>query len=487
MIQVFSQTHERLCLLGGYTSLKITEKLKNGDKSLSFQYPRTGKQAQHLQCENYIRTQDDEFVLKEIGGGKTFRKYTAQLNLEELEGKSFASFETVEKTIAQCLTTAFDGTGWSVGRCEVTKKRTIRKDSVCTAIDIIEQCISTYKCEIEYHTLTKKIDIYVQRGSDKGAYFMEKLNLKKTPSFTASTTSFYTQIRPIGKDGLRISVDGKDYIEDHTYSPKNIMLTWKDERYTIPESLIEDARLKLAELAVPTVTYEADILDLAANSEVYKEILQYGIGDVITLVSITEGIKTKMRITVINRYPESEKENTCQMSTAKKTFADVQQETKDEAVAEATGTASANTTEAVDKESGITSDEIALEVQAMKEEIMAISDETYLQIDDAEKVAEAASKATTDTLKKYVDDQVEGLVTAKKEEDDIAAAKKDVLQTVGNTYATKQQLSDQGRAATQRMDTMEQTRNDMTDADGSIWRMGVDHGRLFIEKIEAEG
>ena len=369
MIQVFSQAHERLCLLQGYKSLAVKKKLASGDKELSFQYPRSGAAAGYLQNECYIATQEDEFVLKDIGGGKEWRKYTAVLNLEELQGKSFEAFEAVEKTVEECMTQALLGTGWRIGICNVEKRRTIRKENVCDVLAVIEQCIRTYKVEVEYRSLEKVIDIYERIGGDKGTYFMESVNLRKPPSFSASTNGLYTQIRPIGKDGLHINVNGKDYIENHSFSPKNIMLTWKDERYTIAESLAEDAALKLEEICRPSVTYEVDVIDLAKTSEEHRDILQYGIGDTVTLIAKTDGIKEKMRITVITEYPEAPENNTCQLSTAKKTFADIQLELKEAAVSEATEISAARTSKSIKDESGNTHVEIEHEIDTAKTEI----------------------------------------------------------------------------------------------------------------------
>lgn len=495
MLQVFSQTHERLCLLQGYKALAVKTKLADGDKELSFQYPRNGASAGLLENECYIATKEDEFVLKEIGGGKQWRKYTAVLNLEELKGKSFESFETVEKTVKECMTQALLGTGWKIGICNVTKRRTIRKENVCDVLGIISQCISTYKVEVEYHSREKVIDIYERIGSDKGTYFMEAVNLRKPPTFSASTNGLYTQIRPIGKDGLHINVNGKDYIENHSFSPKNIMLTWKDERYTVPESLAEDAALKLDEMCRPSVTYEVDVIDLANASEEYRDILQYGIGDTVSLIAKTDGIKEKMRITVITKYPEAPESNTCQLSTAKKTFADIQQETKDEAVAEATATAAANTSQRIDSESDITSEEIRLEVAGMKTEIMKDVDDGYLSKDSAGKVADEAAKAAAQETKGYIDKQLESYETAIQIGRDIEAAKKDVMQEVSQNYATTQKLNDAVAAAKEEISSRmadalaeaDESKNDFVDADGTVWRMGIEDGLLYLEEMEAEG
>lgn len=492
-MQVFSQERVRLCLLKDYTQLAVKKKLADGDKELSFKYPKNGEGVKHMKNECYIVTQEDEFILKEISTSKQYMKYKAVLNLEELQGKQFVSFETVEQTVAGCLAVALLGTGWKVRKCGITKKRTIRKDSVCTALDIIGQCISTYKVEVEYHTKEKVIDIYEQIGGDKGVYFMEAVNLRQPPSYTMTTNEFFTQLKPVGKDGLTINIGGKDYVENYSYSKKKLMKVWKDERYTLVDSLAEDAALKLAEICRPTVTYEADVIDLAKASEEYKDILAYSLGDVVTLVSKTRGIKEKMRIVQIVEYPQSPQDNTCQLSTAKKTFADIQQELKDEAVEEAIGASSANTSEAMGKESDITSEEIRLSLEGMKTEILKDVSDGYLAKGTAKEVADEAATAAAQATKSYIDKQLESYATEKKLEEEITAAKKDVLMTADQTYATKEKLTADTKAVQQAMSELqlsveeqEEAKNDITASDGSVWRLGIDaeKGCLYFERME---
>lgn len=496
-MQVFSQERVRLCLLKDYTQLAVKKKLADGDKELSFKYPKNGEGVKHLKNECYIVTQEDEFILKEISTSKQYMKYKAVLNLEELQGKQFVTFETVEQTVAGCLAVALLGTGWKVGKCGITKKRTIRKDSVCTVLDIIGQCISTYKVEVEYHTKEKVIDIYEQIGGDKGVYFMEAVNLRQPPSYTMTTNEFFTQLKPVGKDGLTINIGGKDYVENYSYSKKKLMKVWKDERYTLADSLAEDAALKLAEICRPTVTYEADVIDLAKASEEYKDILAYSLGDVVTLVSKTRGIKEKMRIVQIVEYPQTPQDNTCQLSTAKKTFADIQQELKDEAVEEAIGASSANTSEAMEKESDITSEEIRLSLEGMKTEILKDVSDGYLAKGTAKEVADEAATAAAQATKTYIDKQLESYATEKKLEEEITAAKKDVLLTASQTYATTEKLTADTKAVQQAMSELqlsveeqlaeqEEAKNDITASDGSVWRLGIDaeKGCLYFERME---
>ena len=56
---------------------------------------------------------------------------------------------------------------------------TIDEQENVTAWDVLQKCLTTYRCECIIHSLTKTIDIYDRVGSDKGCYFMEGLNLRK--------------------------------------------------------------------------------------------------------------------------------------------------------------------------------------------------------------------------------------------------------------------------------------------------------------------
>ena len=110
---------------------------------------------------------------------------------------------------------------------------------------------------------------------------------------------------------------------------KHKSYVWKDERYTNVTSLIEDATAKIEEMSRPYKAYTAEVVDLAKASEEYKDILSYGIGDTVTLVSKKTRTREKQRIVKITEYPESPEKNTVEISNARKTFAEIQKEEND--------------------------------------------------------------------------------------------------------------------------------------------------------------
>lgn len=407
-MQIFDENKNRIGTLTGFKERSITTTLDSGDKEMSFQYPATGEKVDALKPECYLRTKTDEFVLKQIDESDDFNTYTATLNVEELESKVFTTgFEMIEKTIRECLENAFAGTGWSIRNCEITKRRTIRETDQQTGWTILQKALSTYRCECIIDTLQKAIDIYDRIGEDKGAYFIEGLNLKKVTR-KSDTYDFYTRIYPIGKDGLTPeTVLGKDYIDNHQYSNKVKACVWKDERYTEVQSLIEDAEAKLEEISKPYKQYTAEVQDLAKQSDIYKNILDYGIGDTVTLISKQKGIKDKQRIVKIVEYPESPEKNTVELSNVNKTFAEIQQEEVDAETDRATTEEDNLSNDIADEAEERKSEDSKITVRVDKNENSIqteVADRTRENLELGTKVSQTAHKVSVSAIggDKYV-------------------------------------------------------------------------------------
>lgn len=319
MLHLYNLEHVKIKGIRAYKDYCIESVLSTGDKTLSFLYP--SHLAKDIIEECYIRTKTAEFVVKEVSDQGQYKSIKATLNVEDLEGKEWEQFDSTEQTITDCLRLAIAGTGWTIGTCNVTRRRTVRKTN-CSAWEVIQEAKKRYRVELEFDTLNKKINIAEKIGTDKGVYFMDSLNLK-TLNIQGNSYDFYTRIIAKGKEDLKITV------ENFKYSSKIKTLIWKDERYTDEASLREDATAKLEELSKPYRAYSADILDLANMSEKYKDILEYSLGDTITLISKEKGIREKQRVVTIREYPDEPQRNTCEIANATLKFEDIQKEQQD--------------------------------------------------------------------------------------------------------------------------------------------------------------
>lgn len=318
MLQFYDKDKNKIAALVDYEDLCIESVLESGDKTLSFSYSLFSKFHDAIEEETYIRTKRHEYVVKTKSANSKDNKtiFTCKLNVEELEGNIFDRFETVEKNIIDFLNQAIVSTGWTINvdNCSNRKKRTIRMTN-CSSWTIIQKAKKLYGIELKFDTLNKVIMIFDTIGEDKGVYFVDSLNLRAL-QVQGNSYGFYTRIIPTGKAGLTIaSVNGgKIYLENKQYSNKTLTYYWKDERYSKPESLKEDALEKLNIMSKPFKSYIASTINLAEMNEKYKSILDYKLGDYICLISKKNKIKDKHRIVKTKEYPQDHSKDTVELA-----------------------------------------------------------------------------------------------------------------------------------------------------------------------------
>lgn len=457
-MQIFNDKKQRVGILKGFKDRKIVKTLDSGDKELTFKYPSDGKQVDLLKEEYYIRTKEDEYVIRKRKTGTQFNEYTAQLNVEELESAVFPyGFESKEQTIRACLEFAFEGTGWKVGTCQITKKRTINKDEETNAWKVLQDCLSTYRVECKINSLTKTIDIYEQIGADRGRYFIEGLNLKKL-TVTSDTYDFYTRLIPLGKDGIGIEWLGKPYLENYQYSSKIKTYVWSDERYTNTTSLIEDGIAKLDEMSKPYVAYTADVIDLARQSEKYSNVFDFDIGDTVWMISKKTRTKEKQRIVKLTEYPEAPRSNTVELSNATKTFAEVQQEATDQAKSEAIKIANSSAKKVLE-DGYYTKTEVETHITASKEEIELGVSKVYETKTSVTEKIKSVNDLTDEKLTLYsTTEEMNAAIKVQADAIDLSVSK---------TYETKTTVTEKIKSANQlaqsAADAAEENANDATD------------------------
>ena len=329
MLKLKDKNKKLVAGLINYKDLCIESILATGDKKLSFSLPKEDKFYNFIEEEGYIETKTQEYVIKARDVGVDYTKFDCVLNLEELEANIFDRFESVEQTITASLNLAIVGTGWTVKDNTLKKKRTVR----CTnknALEIVQEIKKTYRVDIVFNTLSKQIEIHEHLGEDKGTYFIDSLNLTAL-QVQSDSYKFTTRIVAEGKDGLTFEDinNGKNYVENYQYSNKIKTIYWKDERYTVKESLLEDAKAKLEELSKPFTSYNASVLNLAELNLKYKSILDYSLGDTITLLSKSNKVRDKQRIVKTVEYPQDHSRDTVELANATLKFEDIQQENQE--------------------------------------------------------------------------------------------------------------------------------------------------------------
>lgn len=322
MLKLFDKEHNVIGHITKYKDCRIESDVSTGDKTLYFTYLAKDPS---LENEMYVQTEDDEYVIKEASADSSgFPQIVAVLNLEGLQAKAWQTFSVTDTTVDEAARTALAGSGWTVGYCDVTKRRNAGMMHVNT-LGVIQNLCKAFMCEPVYDTKAKTVSFYTKRGEDKGVYFLPGLNLKRLKKESGSH-EFYTRVIPIGENGLTIESvnDGKNYLENYQYSSKILTYIWKDESYTDAQALKEDAELWLEDHAKPEVSYQAEVRNLAAQKPGYF-VLSYSLGDTVKLVDEATGTMEEQRIMKMVHYPDNPDKDTCEISNTVLTFEEMQE------------------------------------------------------------------------------------------------------------------------------------------------------------------
>ena len=486
LLELYDRNHKKLANLTGIKSPHIQRTLEYGDETLDFSYPTSGPWLAQLLAECYIRTDRQEYVVKAVekSSASAWRKVSCALNIEELEGAPFEDFETVEQTVQAAAEFALEGTGWTVeADADITKKRTIRKEDDTTAWEVVKQIVTTYRVELEIDAVNKRLKFHTRRGQDRGAYFIERLNLRSLGVKTSSY-GFYTRLIPIGKDGLHLWQDGKNYIENHQYSDKVITSIWRDERYTVTTALLEDAQARLDEASAPARAYTAELVDLAAQSDKYNA-LAYDLGDAVLLVSEKTDEREKQRIVKLDEYPDDPLASKAELSNVKQTFAQLQKTEAEMATADAVAIATKRTQKTL-KDGYLTKEETKVAISALAESIELEVSKTYMTVANGQAAIDKALEAG----KQYTDGKLTEYSTTEETKSLISQSTEQITLEVSKTYATtasvEKSLDTLQAAAKSAQETADKANSDAADAQAAADKAAADAAAAATEADRAK-
>lgn len=305
MLQLYDIKHNKIELLTQCKDAYIENEISDGllDKNLSFSYPLTDSKSQLIKFDGFIRTKDDEFVIKEISFSDNSKEVKCKLNVEELEEKKHSSFN-LSGNINKILDTLLNGIVWTYEIKQVPSitNAVFQVDSETTAFDLCKSITEQFEVEFKFDTINKKILVYNKIGVDSGQIITSDIQVQ------GDTYDLITEINATGANGITCKVT------NHSYSPRIKSLNWTDERYTSIETLRNAAQTKLDKLCKPLFSYSCSTLRCKSIS----------VGDYVNILDKKSGTKVKERAVKTKEYiRESEKyKNEFEIDNAKPTFQD---------------------------------------------------------------------------------------------------------------------------------------------------------------------
>ena len=315
-----------LITLSGSFPLNVDDyyikELASGFDELCFSVSIWDENYQLIQEESSIIEESEgkrcHYLVKAIDAGRQSASVKCQIDLDEWKSTLTVGYNSGSHTLSQ-IVEAVKPTGWTVtDESGIVSARTIDLEAA-TPIDVLEQCRSTFNgVTFRFDNVNKVIALVnMNNGQNLGAFVTRELNLTEN-NYKGKSTTFATRLYAYGKDGLSFSSinGGKPYVDDNTYSDRIICAYWRDDRYTVAQNLLADAKVKLAEMAIPSRSFDCSVVDLArTNPEKYSE-LDFALFSFVGLIDQTRsGTKINHQVVEVWRYPYYPQKNKVVLST----------------------------------------------------------------------------------------------------------------------------------------------------------------------------
>lgn len=299
-----------------------------GEQTLSFDIFRQDSMYPNITERGILYFRDNEYKINKINRRKQKSTITSTICLDDWKKDFFHNYRKTYALFSDILTDILPN-GWIVeGDGAVTGRRTVELEGG-NAYDILMSCKKTYNIVYEYHTKDKKIKIVKpDTFQSRGLYISDQLNLKEL-EYKGDSSTFATRLYAYGQkteekdgDGNITSVsyvnfasinNGKEYVDNHNYDSTIITAYWQDDRYTDPQSLLDDTIDKLKELSQPVRSYSITLIDLSRVNDKYK-FLDFRLYDKVTLLDSETNTHQLHQIVQYIEYPDNENLNKVSLS-----------------------------------------------------------------------------------------------------------------------------------------------------------------------------
>lgn len=269
----------------------------DGGDTLTFDIQKSYSGYAYILEEVKVECWGNRFIVKKIEEQSDFVVVTCNLDYDDWLENIYIDFRKTNITLPNVLAQILP-IGWTIEYGEgidLTKRTTVEYQEgtpfrAANAKTILTEISSTYGVVFNYNTIDKILYVInTDSFLPSGDFFIEDLNMSDL-KFVGDSSSFVTRLYVYGKKddstGQYLSIasvnDGKEYIEDFTYSDKIISDSVVDERYTVPEHLKAYGESVLADLCIPKRSYTFEVNNIDGQMYLYK---------VVTIVDERRGLR----------------------------------------------------------------------------------------------------------------------------------------------------------------------------------------------------
>lgn len=299
----------------------------DGLETISFDISPQDEMFQYIKNEVLIKNDENLYIIKSINHRGAICTVSCSLDLDDwYSGQPISSTKDVSelqtKTLLEVLNYIKPNT-WSIVNAGIRDIRRTPDFTDVTRYDVMMACQEIYDVVYHFDTVHKIIKVIdPNQQVDTGLYITPELN-RSNLTYIGDSKDRVTRISAYGKeneDGTFVNFasinGGQDYVEDVSYDGKVKWIIWRDERYTIAENLLADAKKKLTTLAFPKMSYSVTVNDLGRYDEKYA-FLDYQLYKLVHTV-IDENTSIMQNIIQIKRYHDHPENNEITLSTEAK-------------------------------------------------------------------------------------------------------------------------------------------------------------------------
>lgn len=283
----------------------------NGSDTLQFTIDSASKYVSLFEEESKIlatglRGGDNRFVVKNIDDHSDVYTVDCSLDLYDWKRTIYDTYRRLHVSLEDVLQ-EITPDGWTYSGQQQFGDDVTLEDArdepvkAGTPLDILDAASECFGCVFNFDVINKHLTCIDPNSYEpSGDFLSDEVNLKSI-GFVGNTDNYATRLYAYGKrdDNGENPVsfaeinDGKPYVDNNEFSDDVICCGWSDERYTIPENLLEAAKLKLAELAKPVRSYECDVSQLNRNVWLYM---------VLTMIDRKHGIHVNQQVVEWKEY-----------------------------------------------------------------------------------------------------------------------------------------------------------------------------------------
>ena len=258
----------------------------DGKDILSFEISPNHGMYSYIKEERLLSTEENTYVVKHIDEHADSCIVDAEICLDSWKNGLYREYRRTDVSAVDVISEIMPK-GWSVETYGTifTRHKTVEAGEgeplrSVTPCDILYRAADIFGFCPRFNVLLKVVTLVdPEFFTNSGEFFTDELNVRSV-GFVGSSEGFATRLYAYGavdeETGEPLTFapynDGKEYLEDFSYSQKVVVAGWQDERYTDALSLLEAAKKRLAALASPVRSYEVDVRNLAGDMWLFKKV-----------------------------------------------------------------------------------------------------------------------------------------------------------------------------------------------------------------------